>query len=188
MNSNATSATDEELIDACRAGDAAAWNALIEKYQRLIYAIPFRYGATAADADDIFQAVCLELYEELPRLRRNDALRSWLMTVASRLSLRWKLRQRQRGEQDLDTIAEPLDPQATEPPLESLERGQLVHEALTQLPARCQQMIQRLFFDDPPRSYDEVAAEFGLARGSIGFIRGRCLEKLEKALAALGYR
>ncbi len=187
MNPASASWSDEQLIDACRAGDAAAWNALLEKYQRLIYAIPFRYGATASDADDIFQAVCLELYEELPRLRRSEALRSWLMTVASRLSLRWKLRQRRRGEQDLEGIAEPMISQEAEPILETLELGQQVHEALARLPDRCQQMIRRLFFDDPPRSYDEVAAEFGLARGSIGFIRGRCLDKLRKSLEEVGY-
>jgi RNA polymerase sigma factor (sigma-70 family) len=178
---------DARLVESCRAGDAAAWNALVQKYKRLIYGIPFRYGATAEDADDIFQNVCVELYAELDRLRNPEALRSWLITVASRQSLRWKTRTRGRGETDLETAPEQIDWAAAQPEIEKLERGQLVHDALARIPERCRRMLQMLFFDDPPRPYDEVAGELGLARGSIGFIRGRCLEKLQKALTEAGF-
>lgn len=179
--------SDSELVEACREGNAEAWNALLEKYKRLIYAIPFRYGATAADADDIFQAVCMELYEELPRLRRTEALRSWLSTVTSRESLRWKQRRKRRGEEDWENAPEPAADASIAPDLEELERGQLVHNAIALLPDRCQRMVRMLFFEDPPRAYEAVAAELGLAIGSIGFIRGRCLNKLQKALAEVGF-
>jgi DNA-directed RNA polymerase specialized sigma24 family protein len=49
--------------------------------------------------------------------------------------------------------------------VEKLERGQIVQDALARIPARCRRMLQMLFFEDPPRPYDEVAAELGLARG-----------------------
>lgn len=178
---------DVRLVERCRAGDATAWNALLQKYKRLIYAIPFRYGATAEDADDIFQNVCIELHAELDRLRNPEALRGWLTTVASRQSLRWKTRAKGRGETDLDTAPEVIDWEAAQPEIEKLERGQLVHEALGRIPDRCRRMLQMLFFEDPPRPYEEVAGELGLARGSIGFIRGRCLEKLQKALSEAGF-
>lgn len=176
---------DARLVQHCLDGEAAAWRALIDKYKRFIYSIPFRYGASPSDAEDIFQGVCLELYQELGNLREAGALRSWIGTVTARQSLRWKTRVRQRGETDLDDSPEPVleDP----PTIEILERGQLVHEAIARIPERCGRLIQLLFFDDPPRPYDEVAAELGLARGSIGFIRGRCLEKLRKALAEVGF-
>ena len=61
---------DGRLVQACREGDPEAWSVLIQRYRRLIYSIPARYGAQPADASDIFQAVCLELYAELPRLRK----------------------------------------------------------------------------------------------------------------------
>jgi len=179
--------SDTDLVEACRRGDAEAWSALLDKYKRLIYAIPFRYGATAADADDIFQAVCLELYEELPRLRRTEGLRSWLSTVTSRESLRWKQRTKRRGEEDLENAAEPVAETASLPELEVLERGQIVHNAIAAIPERCQRMVRMLFFEDPPRPYEAVAAELGLAIGSIGFIRGRCLNKLQKALEEAGF-
>jgi RNA polymerase sigma factor (sigma-70 family) len=156
---------DARLVESCCAGDAAAWRALIGKYKRLIYGIPFRYGATADDADDIFQNVCIELHAELSRLRNVDALRSWLITVTSRQSLRWKRRSQGRGETGLDNLPDLQDWDAAEPEVEKLERGQIVQDALARIPARCRRMLQMLFFEDPPRPYDEVAAELGLARG-----------------------
>jgi RNA polymerase sigma factor (sigma-70 family) len=176
---------DSALVERCLAGDAAAWNALLEKYKRLIYAIPFRYGADAADADDIFQNVCLELYDELPHLRQAGALRGWLSTVTARQSLRWKQRHQRRGETGLDDAPELSSSEG--PSLELLERGQIVHEAMARLPERCQRLLTTHFFDDPPRPYDEVAKLLGLAKGSIGFIRGRCMDKLRAALEEAGF-
>lgn len=177
---------DAQLVAACLAGDAKAWESLIEKHKRLIYAIPFRYGATASDAADIFQGVCLELYEELPKLRRVESLRSWLMTVAARQSLRWKRGNARFTNLEPDS-AEP-DPEAVSGAqwLAGLEKSQIVGEALEKLPERCRLLIKRLFFDDPPLPYQEIAAELGLATGSIGFYRGNCLQKMRKALEEAG--
>jgi RNA polymerase sigma factor (sigma-70 family) len=172
--------TDERLVRACLQGDERAWAALLEKYQRLIYSIPFRYGAGPADAADIFQAVCTELLAELPKIRKVESLRAWLMTVAARRSLRWKQARIRRREDLLDPdgadgIVEALV--ATDD-LADLERSQAVGEAVGRLSERCRLLIQRLFFDDPPRAYEDLARELGLATGSIGFTRARCLEKL----------
>jgi RNA polymerase sigma factor (sigma-70 family) len=85
--------SDERLVRRCLRGDEDAWSALIDKYKRLIYSIPIRYRAGPDDAADIFQAVCLDLFEELPRLRKVESLRSWLITVAVRKCLHRKERQ-----------------------------------------------------------------------------------------------
>jgi RNA polymerase sigma factor (sigma-70 family) len=176
---------DAALVARCLEGDETAWAALIDKYKRLIYAIPFRYGATGDDADDIFQQVCIELYHELEKLRDAGALRPWLITVTARRSLRWKTRRLNRGEVNLEEAPE-TSACESQVSLESLERGQMVIEALGRVPPRCRTMIERLFFEDPPRPYGELARELGLARGSIGFIRGRCLDKLRKVLEEMG--
>lgn len=182
---------DDRLVAACQNGDERAWEALIEKYKHLIYSIPFRYGAQAEDAADIFQAVWVDLYNELPRLRNVDGLRSWLITVTARHSLRWKRRRNMRGETDLDQdhIGE-LDDQSPLTPeiLVQTERQQTIREAVASLTERCRQMVEMLFLSDPPVPYHEVAAHFGLALGSIGFIRGRCLQKLRKSLEERGLR
>ena len=62
----------------------------------------------------------------------------------------------------------------------------MVREAIGQLPARCREMIELLFFEHPPVPYTEVARRLNLATGSIGFIRGRCLKRLKKAVGREG--
>jgi DNA-directed RNA polymerase specialized sigma24 family protein len=68
-----------------------------------------------------------------------------------------------------------------------LEREQLVQDAIAQLPPRCREMIELLFFESPPLPYANVAQRLHLATGSIGFIRGRCLDRLKKILEAKGF-
>ena len=86
--------SDARLIRACLNGNEQAWSALIQKYRNLIYSIPLKYGASPEDAADIFQAVCLELFSELPRLRKKAAFRSWLITVTAHQSFQWKRKTR----------------------------------------------------------------------------------------------
>ena len=45
-----------------------------------------------------------------------------------------------------------------------------------------------LFYEHPPRPYQQVAQQLGVATGSVGFIRGRCLAKLARALHAAGVK
>ena len=70
--------------------------------------------------------------------------------------------------------------------IEELEREQMVLDALAELPPRCREMIRMLFYVEPAVPYREVAQRLGLATGSIGFIRGRCLQRLQKALQRMG--
>jgi RNA polymerase sigma factor (sigma-70 family) len=169
---------DLRLIRACLAGNEQAWSALIQKYKNLIYSIPIKYGASPEDAADIFQAVCLELFSELPRLRKKAAFRSWLITVTAHQAFHWKRRVRRRAEEELTPRVADL--------IEQLEREQILREAVAQLPARCQTMIRLLFYQDTPMPYREVAERLGLATGSIGFVRGRCLARLQRTLEKLG--
>jgi RNA polymerase sigma factor (sigma-70 family) len=181
---------DGKLVQACRDGDQEAWAVLIQRYRRLIFSIPMRYGAQPADASDIFQAVCLELYAELPKLRRVESLRSWLISVTTHQAFHWKQRLRKRIsrestaiEDEAEVVPAPILPDV----LEVTEREQTLRDAIDTLPPRCAEMIRLLFFSDPPLPYAEVAKRLGLATGSIGFIRGRCLKKLQRALDEMGF-
>jgi RNA polymerase sigma factor (sigma-70 family) len=183
--------SDDRLVRACLDGDERAWNALIDKYKRLIYSVALRYHATPEDAADIFQSVCLDLFSELSRVREAGALRGWLMSVTSHAALRWRRRtvRRERVERpDIDASVVGEIQASPDADREALERAQDLRERLAQLPERCQTMLRMLFFEDPPRPYNEVAASLGLATGSIGFIRGRCLEKLRKVIDGDGNR
>jgi RNA polymerase sigma factor (sigma-70 family) len=185
--------SDTHLIRACLAGNERAWAVLIDRYKRLIYSIPIKYGASPDDAADIFQAVCMEMFSELSNLRKTESLKSWLITVASHQAYHWKKRRR-TGDLELDNTeadhvpielaaAEALAPEQ----LEEVEREQMLREAVAKLNARCAQMIRLLFYEHPPLPYAEVAQRLGLATGSIGFIRGRCLQRLQKVLTEMGF-
>jgi len=179
---------DRALVVACLEGDEGAWTRVIDKYKSLIFSVPLRYGACRDDAADIFQAVCVELFHELPRLRNIDTLRPWLMTVAAHQSYHWKQKQQKKHAREIEGL-ETDDLPAVLPPeiAAELEREQLVREAIARLPDRCQKMMRLLFWENPPLPYAEVARRLGLATGSIGFIRARCLDRLQKALEELGF-
>ena len=78
-----TAWTDASLVRECVNGSEEAWSALLEKYKRLIYSIPVKYGLAPDAASDVFQEVCVELLAELPRLREPRALPKWLMQVTA---------------------------------------------------------------------------------------------------------
>ncbi|HEV2960793.1 MAG TPA: sigma-70 family RNA polymerase sigma factor [Candidatus Angelobacter sp.] len=180
-------AEDQQLVQQCLQGDDHAWSRLIDKYKRLIYSVPIKYGFRPEDASDIFQTVCIDLFTNLCNLRKVGSLRSWLITVTSHKCFHWKRQQRQDIELDAleQEIAEDL---ATAPEmLQELQQEQIVRDAVDRLPPRCAEMVRLLFFEQPPLPYAEVARRLGLAVGSIGFIRGRCLTRLHKILMELGF-
>lgn len=179
---------DAHLVKECLEGNQKAWNTLIDRYKRLIYSIPYKYRATPEDCADIFQAVCMELYTELGKLRKVDSLKSWLITVTVHKCCHWK--RQQRGRVELDAMEqEQVESSAVIAPelLIEVEQEQLVRDALRKLKPRCAELIRMLFYEQPPIPYDQVAQRLGLATGSIGFIRGRCLKQMEKTLVESGF-
>lgn len=182
--------SDSRLVRACLDGDEQAWGVLIDKYKTLIYSIPSRYNLPPEDCADVFQTVCVELFSALPKLRKPGSLRSWLISVAAHTSFHWKRRGRRRAEReraDVEEDALPPDPPVMPAFLEEVEQEQMVRDAVAGLSARCREMIRLLFYEQPPLPYKDVAARLGLATGSIGFIRGRCLKRLAKALEKAGF-
>src|SRR5438270_10038539 len=180
---------DEWLVHGCIQGDPKAWEELIDKYKRLIYSIPIKYGASSADAADVFQAVCVEVLHSLPQLKSVQSLRSWLITVTIRQSYRWKKKQSHHVELDAmePEVAEGIAYTAPVETLVQLQQEQIVRDVVAKLPPRHRELVRLLFFEQPPLPYAEVARRLGLATGSIGFIRGRCLERLRKALVEFGF-
>jgi RNA polymerase sigma factor (sigma-70 family) len=191
-NSSLAHSTDEQLIGRCLKGDPEAWSALIDKYKNLIYSIPIKLGMYQ-DAADIFQSVCVDLLSELPRLREHRALPKWLMQTCYHKCLRY-----QRATDRLVELApEGTDSDAASPArsaddlpehlLMQLEQEQILRDAISELPEKCERMVRLLFFENPPRPYENIAEELGMATGSIGAIRGRCLAYLRKHLEKRGF-
>jgi len=182
--------SDERLVAACRKGDQEAWAALVDKYKNLIFSIPVKLGLYD-DAADIFQAVCLDLLTDISRLREPRALPKWLMQTCYHKCLRARRRAEKNvplAEEDRETSAEDGVPSTLpDDMMVQLEKQQMVRNAIAELSPRCERMVRMLFFETPPRPYEEIAKELGIATGSIGFIRGRCLGKLKQQLENMGF-
>lgn len=180
------SLSDAQLIAACRAGDEAAWDALIARYERLVYTIPLRYGLTPAEADDVFQAVWLKLLGHLPRLRQPERVAAWLVTTARREC--WDRRRRAGSRREAaippeslpeDRWVEDLSPEEI---VMRYERSQAVRQAMDRLEERCRRLLWYLYYDPARPSYADIAATLKIPVGSIGPTRARCLQKLRRVL------
>jgi len=186
-----TSWPDSRLVRDCLRGREEAWSALLDKYKNLIFSIPIRRGLSREDAADVFQRVCVLLLAELPQLREARALPMWIIRVTSHECERWRRQERSQGgppaggEETPDLRdGRPL----AEEELARLGQEQILREAIRALPPRCRDLIEMLFFETPVRPYQEAARALGLAPGSIGFIRGRCLSRLRRQLETMGFR
>jgi RNA polymerase sigma factor (sigma-70 family) len=184
--------SDERLIGRCLKGDQEAWSGLIDKYKNLIYSIPVKLGMYQ-DAGDIFQSVCVDLLSELPRLREHRALPKWLMQTCYHKCLSYQ----RSADRMVELAPEGADSDSVLPAssadelpehmLVQLEQEQMLRDAISELPEKCERMVRLLFFEIPPRPYEDIAEELGMATGSIGAIRGRCLAYLKKHLEKRGF-
>lgn len=180
--------SDAELVGACRAGDESAWNELVDRYQRLIFAIPRRAGLSEEQASDVFQEVFLTLFEKLDEIREPDRIRSWMVTTAKFKT--WGIVRREKGlhspnteeemEQEMASLPD-KSPLADEMLIE-VEQQHLIRAALKQLEERCRTILSMIYMAATPASYAEVASEIGVGETSISPLRSRCLAKLAKIL------
>jgi RNA polymerase sigma factor (sigma-70 family) len=182
---------DATLVARCLRGEAAAWTVLVQRYQRLVFAIVRRTGLDEHTAADVFQTVFSRLVQHLPRIGDPSRLQAWIVTTAKREAIL----QAQRGQRvvsmtrsaDGDDDANEWDladdtPRA-EDALDELQQLHRVRLALDRLEPRQRDLMLLLFNDDDRKvSYDDIAAQLGIPVGSIGPTRARCLEKLRRML------
>src|ERR1700675_2486 len=185
---NPGSWSDERLVRECLSGNEEAWSLLIEKYKALIYSIPVKYRLPRHEAADVFQATCVELLKRLPELREPRALPKWLMQVAHHECYRVKrMSQRVVSRDGEENTPEPETPPIAESLVQQTQEEQMLREAMAVLTPQCRSLVEMLFFESPSRPYAQVAAELGLALGSIGFTRQKCIERLRRQLQELGF-
>jgi RNA polymerase sigma factor (sigma-70 family) len=185
-----TAWTDDRLVHECLDGNEDAWCALVDKYKNLIFSVPIKYGFSRDEAADIFQMVCLEILSQLDKLREPRALPKWILMVTSHKCYHVK-HQFRRNMEKAALAGEHFEegvPSQTEEILRQAEQEQHLREALDSLPERCRALIRMLFFEEPARPYQQIAGILGLATGSIGFIRHRCLHRLRKKIDEMGFR
>jgi RNA polymerase sigma factor (sigma-70 family) len=142
LSKGASGRESSHLVERCLKGDASAWNLLVERYGRLVYAIPLRYGMSDADANDVFQEVFTLLHQRMASIRDRSRLSAWLITTTHREC--WRVvRSRDRTCGLHDRWADPREPA---PALaERWEEQQILREAIERLGPRDRACIQALF-------------------------------------------
>ena len=179
--------SDRELIRRCREGSAGAWHQLLNKYERLVYSIPLRYGLSRDDAADIAQITFTILIQSLDSLAEDSRLGPWLATVARRHT--WRLLERNRREaaserlEDTD-IAESavLLGKSDAESIEHWELTEWLDAGLSKISENCRKLLLALYFQPERSSYAEVAESLDMPVGSIGPSRARCIKRLKQML------
>jgi len=164
-------------------GDQAAWNELIDRYSPLVWSICLRFELSRQDIDDVGQSVWLRLVENIGSLREAAALPGWLATTTRRECLRVLRSARRHDHTGLPPEDQmPIDPgDATiEQELIIGERNAALRAAFAELPDRCHELLSMLI-SDPPPAYADISARLGIAVGSIGPTRARCLDRLRQS-------
>jgi RNA polymerase sigma factor (sigma-70 family) len=178
------------LVKEAAAGDAAAWNELVDRFAGLVSSIARSHRLGAADADDVSQTVWLRLVEGVGSIRDPERIGAWLAAVTRHEALRM-LRRSGREVPVADTGMEdlPSGDRAADDDLLATERTCAVREAVDRLPMRTRAVMRGLLAEPSP-SYGEVAADLGIPVNSVGPTRSRALRTLRHSpvLAAVGFR
>jgi RNA polymerase sigma factor (sigma-70 family) len=174
-----------QLVRDAAAGDQAAWNRLVARFNGLVWAVARAHRLDQADAADVVQTTWLRLVEHLGRLQDPERVGAWLATTARRECLRI-LRSSARV---VPTETELLPDPGTEAPLAAGlladERDRALWSAFGGLSERCQVLL-RLLVADPSPSYEDVGAALDMPIGSIGPTRQRCLDRLRGLAVTAG--
>lgn len=181
--------SDLQLVVACRHGDQLAWEKLIRRYQRLIYAIPLRAGLDEDHTAEIFQDVFTTLFEKLNDIEQPEKLQAWLVTTTRRKTLHVVLKVKLQQQSHVNTdepphLATSIRDEAPLPDeqLLILEEQHRIRTAFLSLDERCRTLLEMLFYHAEPPSYADIATTLGISEGSIGPTRARCLAKLLRVL------
>jgi RNA polymerase sigma factor (sigma-70 family) len=173
----AETATDAQLVARCRDGDSEAWNELIERFSRYVYAICIQgFRLASHDAEDVFQEVFARVYQHLDRLRSDDAIRPWIAQLTRRLCLD---RLRGAGREGPAELAE-LESSRLDETLTLLDEALTVRAGLEAVGEPCREMLDRFFCRD--ESYKTIGEALDLPSGTISSRISRCLGKLRSEL------
>jgi RNA polymerase sigma factor (sigma-70 family) len=169
--------TDAQLVARCRAGDAEAWNELVDRFSRYVYAICAQaFRLTPHDAEDVFQDVFARVYANLDRLRNDDAVRPWIAQLTRRLCID-RLR---AGRRESPAPDDELDSGETDETLRAIDEAMAVRAGLDAVGDPCREILDRFFCRD--ETYRAIGDALGLPAGTVASRISRCLTKLRAEL------
>ncbi|HOD65086.1 MAG TPA: sigma-70 family RNA polymerase sigma factor [candidate division Zixibacteria bacterium] len=167
-------------------GDRAAWADLVRQFAPLVMTVAVRSGLSAPDAEDCGQQVWLALYRTRKNVRDPARLPAWLIQTTRRRAVRMRQQQSARRQVEADA-PEAASLCLPDDQVVQLEQAAILEGALARLEPRCRDLLRKLFFSPGGTTYAEIARHFGLSPNALGPLRSRCLARLRKILAELGY-
>jgi RNA polymerase sigma factor (sigma-70 family) len=165
------------LVEAAAGGDAGAWRELVRRYERLVWHMARLEGLDEIDARDAAQATWLRLVEHLAGLREPERLASWLAITGRREAVRLRTRSRRLRPTDPWELPDEPSGEQVEADVLEQERSKALLAALGRLSTACQALIRLLICET---SYEDISVALGIAVGSIGPTRARCLARLAR--------
>jgi RNA polymerase sigma-70 factor (ECF subfamily) len=169
---------DRDAVEACQRGEREAFDGLVERYQRDVYRLCYRYVNDPQDANDIAQEVFLKAYRAIGRFRGDSTFSTWLYRIAVNTCLNFRSSRRPQAEELKDSLADGhagvLDTMVED------ERARRVREAVTRLPEKQRAtLILKVYHD---LTHEEVAAVVGSSVGTVKANLFHALGNLRKML------
>ncbi len=169
----------ELLVRRCVAGDDSAWEELVRRYQRKIYAICFRFTGSADAAEDLTQDVFVRMYRTLGTYQAQRAsFMTWVATITRNLlvdhfrksrpeRLTESLEAAPTGNADALPLSEQIPDKAVGPDgrMHSREVRELIHAALQKLSPELREAV--ILRDLHDMDYREIAAAIRIPEGTV---------------------
>lgn len=187
-SSSSSPSSLSELVARALTGDQQAWDAIVERYRRLVWKAVNMTITDIDDREDAFARTWDRLFMSLGTIRDPERLAGWLRITAireaiavgrARSALVLVDDERVLDRADDDT-ARSLRWQPEERILDA-EQAAAIRQAFRKLDVRCLELLTLLIVQETPLSYAEVEERLQRSHGWIGPTRARCLEKLWNA-------
>ncbi|HWB72818.1 MAG TPA: sigma-70 family RNA polymerase sigma factor [Egibacteraceae bacterium] len=174
-------ASDEALVAAYVAGDANAFDRLVDRYDRRVYAICYRYLGDPADAEDAAQETFLALLRRAATFTGAASFSTWLYRVATNAChdlVRKRSRRPQRATADIEDLSDRV---SVDDVLANRELRLELSRALATLDPDHRAAV--VLHDMAGVGYAELAQRFGVP---VGTVKSRIHRGHARLAAALG--
>ncbi|MFW5988585.1 MAG: RNA polymerase sigma factor [bacterium] len=166
---------DDELIKKCKAGDIEAFEKLIQRYEKKVFTIAYRYMGNKEDADDLAQEALIKVYKSIKKFRGESLFTTWLYQIVANVcrdALRKKARKQEtsidspiiteEGETKREFGDSSLSPEIL---AEKAETEHYLQTLISQLKVEYKVVI--IMREIQGFSYEEIAEELGCSLGTV---------------------
>jgi len=98
---------EREAVEACQRGEREAFDRLVERFQRDVYRLCYRYVNNHEDANDVAQEVFLKAYRAIGRFRGDSSFSTWLYRIAVNTCLNFRSARKPQTEELPEALADP---------------------------------------------------------------------------------